>query len=307
MSDDWIELHIPVPAAAVDIVCGELHDLGCAGITVGECVLDAFVPPDPDEVIAGDRELKAYFPPSEEPARLCREVSKRLEALSPHFPALAGVVPELKAVGSEDWAQNWKQHFTAVRIGRRLVVKPSWEAFAAGEGDVMVTLDPGMAFGTGTHGTTRLCLEALAALFDRGERLPRVLDVGTGSGILAIAAAALGSQRVLACDIDEESCRVAEENVSINGVDRQVEVTQRGLETLEDRFDVVIANILAEENVRLADELVRRVAPGGWLILSGILREKETLVSEGFAPYFASGPRIQRQDDWSCLVYRKER
>jgi ribosomal protein L11 methyltransferase len=169
----------------------------------------------------------------------------------------------------------------------------------------VVNLDPGMAFGTGAHGTTRLCLETLAELFAGSDPPHRVLDVGTGSGILAIAAAALGAQRVLACDIDPEACQTARENVLLNGVAQRVEITDKPLAQLEGDFQVVLANILAEENVRLADELTRRVAAGGHLVLSGILREKEDLVAAGFASLPLRGPIISRQDDWSCLHYRK--
>ena len=172
-----------------------------------------------------------------------------------------------------------------MRVGPRLVTNPPWEAFTPQAGDAVVTLDPGMAFGTGTHGTTRLCLEALAGLFEGAAPPRRVLDVGTGSGILAIAAAALGAEEVLACDIDAEACRTARENVAANGVADRVEVTDRPLEELTGGFDVVLANILAEENIRLAELLVSRLAPGGTLILSGIREEKEALVSAAFGRF----------------------
>ena len=204
----------------------------------------------------------------------------------------------------EDWAEGWKQHFGLCRIGR-LVIKPTWEEYAAAPGEAVVTLDPGMAFGTGTHGTTRLCLDALAELFANAPVPATVLDVGTGSGILAIAAAALGAEQVLACDIDPDACRIARENVAGNGMTDRVKITDRPLEELPGDFEVVLANILAEENVRLAVELSGRLAAGGTLILSGILREKEALTAAGFAALPLDGPVIRRRDDWSCLLYRK--
>jgi ribosomal protein L11 methyltransferase len=210
-----------------------------------------------------------------------------------------------RPVKDEDWAEGWKQHFSAVRIGRRLIVKPTWEDWSPATGEVVVNLDPGMAFGTGTHGTTRLCLEVLAELYAQPPYPCRVLDVGTGSGILAIAAAALGARRVLACDIEEEACRIAAENAALNGVAAQVEITDAALETLEGDFDVVVANILAEENIRLGAELTQRLAPGGVLILSGILQEKETLVTTAFAALGLNGPSLSREAEWVCLVYRK--
>ncbi len=205
---------------------------------------------------------------------------------------------------NEDWAEGWKQHFSVLHLGQ-LVIRPTWEEYTPAAGEAVVTLDPGMAFGTGTHGTTRLCLEALAELFAVPSPPQRVLDVGTGSGILAIAAAVLGAHRVLACDIDPQACQTARENAAMNGVTGQVEITDQPLENLEEDFQVVLANILAEENVRLANELFRRLAVGGVLVLSGILQEKEALVAAGFSSLPLLGPVISRRDEWSCLLYRK--
>jgi len=307
MNETWLEMRLRVPAAGVELVGSELTELGCVGLTVEERQLDTFVAPDPDATAPAVYLVKAYFPATEDPQGLRQAVQEALQWLSAFVPGLEAAVPEVVPVRQEDWAEGWKQHFSAVRIGRRLVVKPSWEAFAAGPSDVVVNLDPGMAFGTGTHGTTRLCLEALAVLFDGQEPPRRVLDVGTGSGILAIAAAALGAGRVLACDIDAEACRIAGDNAALNGVAERIELTAEPLSTLPTGFDLVLANILAEENIRLADELVSRVAPGGALVLSGILQEKEAMVAEAFAAFPLDGPEITRREEWSCLLYRKGR
>lgn len=306
MKKTWFELDIQVPSAGIDLVCNELSELGCEGVTVEERALDTFVVPDPDETIPDNYWIKAYFPQAENQADIEETVRARLTWLEALVPGLLPLTIESRPVQNEDWAEGWKQHFSAVRIGKRLIVKPTWEAFTPGEDDVVVNLDPGMAFGTGTHGTTRLCLEALAELYETPPHPSRVLDVGTGSGILAIAAAALGAERVLACDIEEESCRTATENAKLNGIIDRVDITGEALETLEDGFDVVVANILAEENIRLGTELTKRLAPGGTLILSGILQEKETLVTRAFSAYDLTGPVISRDAEWICLRYRKE-
>lgn len=305
MTTNWYELRIKVPAEAVDLVGAALAELGCGGVTIEERVLDTFIPPDPNEPLQGDYELRAYFPADMPAEGLCQTVFDALQQLAAGVPGWTPGRPELLPVGNEDWAEGWKQHFSAVRIGPRLVVKPSWEDFAAAADDVVVELDPGMAFGTGTHGTTRLCLEAVAASYEQEVPPRRVLDVGTGSGILAIAAAALGAERVLACDIDPDACTVARENAEHNSVADRIEITVAPLEELEDGFDLVLANILAEENVRLAAELVRRVAPGGALVLSGILREKADMVATAFAAYPLTPPVISYSEDWACLVFHR--
>lgn len=308
MSETWREFHIHIPAAAVDLVCAELGELGCGGVTVEERRLDTFVPPDPDEPLVGPVRLRAYFAVDAGQLEALREaVRERLLSLMPLVSGLEARLPEVVAVRNEDWAEGWKQHFPVVRIGRRLVIRPSWEDYAPKGDEVVIVLDPGMAFGTGTHGTTRLCLEALASRFEGPCPPRRVLDVGTGSGILALAAAALGAERVLACDIEPESCRIAAENARNNGLQERVEVTGAPLQELEGDFDLVLANILAEENIRLAEPLVSRVRPGGTLVLSGILREKEALVAAAFKAYPLSGPEFFRREDWSCLVYSRSR
>lgn len=299
-------MRIRIPADGVDLVAAELMELGCEGITVEERALDTFIPPDPDEQATGELVIKAYFPQADDSGALRRQVAERLAWLAALVPGLNPILPEIQPVRNEDWAEDWKQHFGAVRIGPRLVIKPTWEEFSTRPADVVVEIDPGMAFGTGTHGTTRLCLEALARLFEEETAPKRVLDVGTGSGILAVAAAALGAARVLACDIEAEACRISRENTALNGVDDRVEVTARPLESLEGGFDLVLANILAEENIRLAPELLRRLVPGGVLVLSGILLEKEAAVIDAFRQFAVSGPEISHLDEWSCLVYRKK-
>jgi ribosomal protein L11 methyltransferase len=303
MDEKWLEIHISIPSEAVETVGGALAQAGCTGVTVEERTLDTFVPPDPDEA-PGEYLLKAYFP-DEDPTALQQRVEQCLAGIAAQIPPPGARIVALLTLQEEDWAEDWKQHFGAVRIGRRLIVKPSWEDVPLSPDDAVVDLDPGMAFGTGTHATTRLCLEALSSLFDTGETPQRVLDVGTGSGILAIAAAALGASRVLACDIEEDACRIARENAERNGVGKQVEVTSRDLSELEGDFQVVLANILAEENARLASALAGRLAPGGVLVLSGILQEKEDLVSGAFATLDLQGPEISRLQEWSCMIYRR--
>lgn len=305
MNEIWLQINISVPAAGIDLVCHELAELGSAGITVEERPLDTFVIPDPDADIPETLSIKAYFSPEISETGLAQQVAERLTWLAPLIPGLVPCIPEVCRVRAEDWAENWKQHFGILRIGARLVIRPTWEEYTPGPRDAVLTLDPGMAFGTGSHATTRLCLEALANLYENLPGPQRVLDVGTGSGILAVAAAVLGAQQVLGCDIDETACQVAIDNARQNGVEDRIAVTLDPLESLDGAFEVVLANILAEENARLASELVQRLAPDGVLILSGILQEKEQLVIDAFADRGLEGPDISRQDEWSCLCYRK--
>lgn len=304
-TDNWKRIEILVPAPAVDIVCAELAALECAGTLVEKRTLDTFEVPDEVLDPQSDLNLQAYFPASHDSEQLATGIEALLEELRPIFPGRQFRLGTETEVHQEDWAENWKQHFSRFKIGSRLVVRPSWEDYTPEPEEVVLELDPGMAFGTGTHGTTLLCLEGLVALFEDPAPPRSLLDVGTGSGILAMAAAALGAETVLACDIDPLACEVAAENCRINGLSEKIEITGAPLEELTGRYDVVVANILAEENIRLADALLAHLNPGGTLFLSGILAEKEDLVRDSFASQPLDFLGTSRRDEWICLGYRR--
>ncbi len=304
MLNNWLVIELTVPGSSVDLICALLTELGCQGTVVEELKLDTFVVPDPELDPSSNYQLKAYFADQADSQVLRRQVVAALDQL----PGLAGqphLVGEPSSVRMEDWAENWKQHFSTTKVGSRLIVRPSWEAYQPLDDEVMIQLDPGMAFGTGTHGTTLLCLEMIAELLAQPQPPQSLLDVGTGSGILALGAAALGCKTILANDIDPEACRVARENAEINGFHELIQITAEPLEQLSGRFDLVVANILAEENVRLKDELLKHLQPGGWLVLSGILREKEQLVRDGFKDLPLRAYPTRLQDDWVCLSYQR--
>lgn len=303
--DEWIEVVLTVPATVAETVGFVLAELGSEGVTLENRQLDTFVAPDPEEVVSETLAVRAYFPQPEDSDALLHAIHQRMLELAPAFPGWTPQAPVFTVVRNEDWAEGWKQHFPTTRISRRLVVRPSWEEFTPQSDDVVIEIDPGMAFGTGTHGTTRLCLEAVAAAFESTVPPRRVLDVGTGSGILAIAAAAYGAEQIVACDIDPEACAIAFENAILNQVDDKISFTIALLEELEGSFDLVLANILAEENIRLAEALLARLAPGGRLVLSGILIEKEEMVIQAFNAYGLGTPAISHNEDWSCLLYRR--
>ena len=308
MSDSWCEIHIHIPAAAVDLVCAALGELGSSGVTVEERRLDTFIPPDPDEPLVGPVRLRAYFDVEAAGVEALRlAIYERLRWLAPLFPGLEAHLPEVSTVHNEDWAEGWKQHFPVVHIGRRLVIRPSWEEYSPVGDEVVVVLDPGMAFGTGTHGTTRLCLEALASRFETPSRHGGSSTSAPDRESWRSPPRRWGPNGCWRAISRPNPVASPAENVRNNGLQTQVEVTGTLLEELEGDFDLVLANILAEENIRLAEPLVSRVRPGGTLVLSGILQEKETLVATAFRDYPLSGPQFFRSEDWSCLVYSRNR
>ncbi len=311
MIESCAEVTCRAPAAAVDLLSSYLVELSGAGVCTENREVDTFSVEGLDD--GAEAAIKSYFPDDDAlPAQLQR-ITSYLAELTLLNPDWNFAPPVVTLVRQEEWAHTWKEHFKPFRVGERLVVKPTWEEYAGGEGDLILEIDPGMAFGTGSHETTKLCLEALEGICGRSGEFAGVsypppvacLDVGTGSGILGIGAIKLGIPSVVGVDIDPEAVKVAAENAGVNGVEKEMTVSTTPLEVVEGTFSVVVANILAEELVRMASTLVERVAPGGFLILSGILVVKEQLVLEGFAHFGLVPLPPAREGEWSCLVYRR--
>ena len=304
MENEWIVIEIQTRGEFIDLIGAVLAEYGCSGTVVEERCLDTFVVPDDDLSLSATYVLKTYFATVPDPHQL---VSQLTGALS-EVPVLADqdIVIQLGGpVRMEDWAENWKQNFTAFHVGDKLVIHPSWEDYVPAGDEVVLEIDPGMAFGTGTHATTKLCLEMIAELLDRPDPPLTMLDVGTGSGILALGAAALGCPQIVANDIDPVACTVARENINNNNYTHRIELSDLSLEVLSGRFDLIVANILAEENIRLKSTFLEHLRPGGWLVLSGILKEKEGLVRDGFADLPLKFLPSRYQDEWVCLASQR--
>ena len=304
MKNEWIVIEVKIKGEFVDLISAILAEYGCSGTVVEERELDTFIVPDHDLDPTADYELKAYFDASTDSQQLILQ----LENAFREIPVLRNRDIGVKTKGlicTEDWAESWKQNFSSFHVGKHLVIRPSWEDYLPLAGEVVVEIDPGMAFGTGTHGTTQLCLEMIAELLDRSDPPVNMLDVGTGSGILALGAAALGCRNIVANDIDPVACTVARENINKNNYSKQIEISEQPLEKLSGQFDLIVANIMAEENIRLRHAFIDHLRPGGWLVLSGILKEKEPLVRSGFADLSLKFFPSRYQDEWVCLLLQR--
>lgn len=208
--------------------------------------------------------------------------------------------PRLQLVGQSDWADSWKEHFHVVRVGRRFVIRPSWRDYLPSGDDLVIEIDPGLAFGSGLHPTTQLCLKTFE---DMAWQRQSVFDVGTGSGILAIAARLLGAGPVRAVDVDEVAIRAAGENFARNGLAKQIDLAVGSAANAGgQRWQLVVANILAPILINLMPDLAAALAPGGQLILSGMIAEQEADVTAAAAD---QGLRIRErrvEEDWVALI-----
>lgn len=205
----------------------------------------------------------------------------------------------------EDWANAWKAHYVPVRVGTRVVVRPPWQEYDPVEGDVVVLLDPGMAFGTGTHPTTQIALRLLETLDLDGRSL---LDVGTGSGIIAIAAAKLGASTIEGVDVDEVSVRQAVANVALNDVVETVTIWKSNMapDAAPIRsYDIVVANIIARVLIEIADQIVPAVGPDGTMVLSGIIDSKESGVLETYTSLGFEMIARQQIEDWIGHIWQR--
>lgn len=282
----WIEIAVPAHAEAVEAVAEILSRVGYNGIAIEEPL-----EPSPD----AEHLVKAYL--IHDPAARGR-VRRVREALG-HLQAF-GLGPigtlRLRRVEDEDWLESWKASFTPLRIGRFLV-RPTWSDADPGDA-IVLELDPGMAFGTGLHPTTQQCLRALSTLEVAGTR---VADIGTGSAILAIAAAKRGAAEVMAMDIDEVSMRAATENVARNRVN--VTVARGSAADVPGTYDLVLANIVAPVLREIAPDLARCTVPGGTLVTAGIIAAAE---ADTMAAFEGAGfrPSARAQDgDWVSWAF----
>jgi ribosomal protein L11 methyltransferase len=309
----WLELSVTADHEAVEAV-SEILSRAAPG---GTSVEPAFELVEDGLAARVDLERPAHVRahlPIGDPASV-REAVDRAERELGHLQAF-GLRPigdlSVRVVREADWANAWKAHFPVLRIGRRIVIRPTWRRHRRRPDDVVLALDPGMAFGTGLHPTTRLCLAALESLADRGAlhvlagpdgkvRRARVLDVGSGSGILSIAAALLGAREVLAVDVDPIAVEATGANARRNRLGRVITARDGSAPSGAGPFDIVLANLIASLLVRLADGLVEDLAPGGTLLASGIFVDREPEVVEAFT---ARGLRVTNrwsEGDWVAL------
>jgi ribosomal protein L11 methyltransferase len=303
----WLEVTLTVGGEAAEAVADVLTRFAPEGVAIEATRLEHSL--DTGEARSvGELLVRAYLPADEGLEARRAELEQALWHLGQLLPLPA---PAYRPVAESDWAEAWKANFQPLRVGRRLMIVPAWLDPALSEGDIAIRLDPGMAFGTGTHPTTQLCLQAIERHLRPGQP---VLDLGCGSGILSIAAARLGASAALALDIDPEAVRVAQENAALNGVAGEVRVAQGSLaEALSGDYGgewqgvpLVVANILARVIVKLLGEgLGRLVSPGGLLVVSGIL---DSQAFEVIAALKAAGLQIaahERQEEWVALIARR--
>ncbi len=259
------------------------------------------------EELEGDLEnvkLRTYFPEDGKEKRTLQALSRYLKSLRRIAPEHPLTKIKTASIPEQDWSENWKRYFKPIQVTSKFIIKPPWSKIRLGRDQIPIEINPGMAFGTGTHATTALCIRALEERM-RNKGLS-VLDVGTGSGILSIIAAKLGAKEVLGLDIDPVAVENAIENVEKNGVSNIVKIKKGSISVIHKKFDVVVANIDFKKLRRMRKPLLNHLGNKGLLILSGILEKEEDRIRL----HYLETKRLRwikttRENEWACLIFKK--
>jgi len=299
----WLEIDLVAPPELSDACANFLMETGAQGISEESPELAGADFPE----LPSDRHIKAFFPFDNKVEDHLAALDTYLDSVGQLFPGLAKPHYKAEIINEMNWGEEWKKFFKPLRVSRSIVIKPTWERYTPEPRDIIIEMDPGMAFGTGQHPSTRMCLEALEdiVLKDRTVHQGAVLDVGTGTGILGIAAAKLGSRSVLCVDIDKKSAEVAHENVVMNQVADRVEVLNSDLATIEGSFDLILANLTARILLKLRQNLTGLLKGGGYMVISGIIDQNRPDIEAQFLRDPFSLHRMNTEKEWVCYTLRK--
>ena len=309
MDGTWIEVRVITKSEALEPISGIFYSLDCKGVAIE----------DPEDILGREQGpltwdfadinvlehkgkvavVKAYFAEEDNIEDVLEYVNERLTELKEMGLDLGEAKVEHEKMHEEDWANTWKQYYKPTKVGEKIVVKPIWEEYEAKDGELVVDLDPGMAFGTGTHETTRMCIQSLEKYVKEDST---VFDVGCGSGILAIAAAKLGAKLAVGVDLDPVAVESSIENVGYNKL-KNIEILHGNLvEVIDGKADIVVANILAEIICILTDDVKRLLKDAGVFITSGIIHDRVDMVCEKLEATGFEVMEKNRDGEWNCIV-----
>ena len=298
----WLELSVEAPPEYVEPLTHIFYRYGEGGVAIES---PADFSPDEGERAPQPKTLKVVtFVPLDESARTRKSNIEVAVRLVGHFASISEI--KEREVEEEDWESNWKEYFHPIRVGSNLVICPTWRSHQSLDDDVLIKLDPGMAFGTGHHPTTRMCMELLETLIVGGEK---VIDVGCGSGILSISAAKLGAGDILGIEVESRSVEVALENCKLNGISPQVTILNGSFPEIRVEnasFDVALANIAAKVVINLSEYIAGAVAIGGRLVLSGILKDTLKDVEKEYSLYGVHFDKVLVDGDWTAVLATKK-
>ena len=309
MEGTWIEIRVITKSEALEPVSGIFYGLDCKGVAIE----------DPNDILEREQGpltwdfadinvlehkgevavVKAYFSEEDNIEEVIKYINEKMEELKDLGIDTGIAKVESEKMYEEDWANNWKKYYKPTKVGERIVVKPIWEEYEAKENELVLELDPGMAFGTGTHETTRMCIQSLDKYVKKDST---VCDVGCGSGILAIAAEKLVAKMAVGVDLDPVAVESAKENVGFNNLDNIQILYGNLVEVIDGKADIVVANIIAEVICILTEDVKRVLKEDGYFITSGIIHDRVDMVTKKLEETGFEVVEINKDGEWNCIV-----
>lgn len=318
---EWTEVNIYTETAGIDLLCSKLMDIGIKGFVIQDPEdFNEFLENKNgqwdyiDEDLMGlsqcETRITVYLPSNSQGADMLSSIRTMLAEMKAGDAdnVYGRLEAELSSIREEDWANNWKQYFKPLKVGEKLVIKPSWENYDEDGDRIILEIDPASSFGTGQHHTTRLCLELLEKSLNTGDKL---LDMGCGSGILSIGAMLLGAESAVAVDIEQNAAATAMENALKNHISPEKYKTCYGniltdeklADEIDCKYDIITANIVADVLIAMKDHFVRYLKKGGILIVSGIIEERMHEVIEALESVGFSGPEANVKEGWAAVRF----
>lgn len=309
MEGTWIEVRVITKSEALEPVSGIFYGLDCKGVAIE----------DPNDILEREQGpltwdfadinvlehkgevavVKAYFSEEDNIEEVLKYVNEKMKEIKDLGIDTGVGKVESEKMYEEDWANNWKKYYKPTKVGERIIVKPIWEEYEPKEDELVLELDPGMAFGTGTHETTRMCIQALDKYVKEDST---VFDVGCGSGILAIAAAKLGAKMAIGVDLDPVAVESAKENVGFNNLNNIQILYGNLVEVIDGKADIVVANIIAEVICILTEDVKRVLNESGYFITSGIIHDRVDMVTKKLEETGFEVVEINKDGEWNCIV-----
>lgn len=309
MEGTWIEVRVITKSEALEPISGIFYGLDCKGVAIE----------DPEDILGREQGpltwdfadinvlehkgkfavVKGYFSEEDNIEEIIAYINEKVEEIKALGIDVGEGKVEVEKMYEEDWANNWKKYYKPSKVGEKIVVKPIWEEYETKDEELVVELDPGMAFGTGEHETTRMCIQALEKYVQKDST---VFDVGCGSGILAIAAAKLGAKLAVGVDLDPVAVESAKENVGFNNIDN-IEILHGNLiEVIDGKADIVVANIIAEIICILTEDVSRVIKPNGYFITSGIIHDRVEMVTNKLEECGFEVIKVNKDGEWNCII-----
>ncbi|MGF7399398.1 50S ribosomal protein L11 methyltransferase [Thermoanaerobacterium thermosaccharolyticum] len=306
----WLEVKVTTSVEAEEAITNIMHEIGAGGVVIEDpndlkMLNDDsewdYV--DPDMIVNSDKVvISAYFPLMPNTVDKVSIIKDRIMGLKEYNLDIGDFTFETSEVDDDDWANSWKKHYKPFKIGKRVVIKPSWEDYTPLGNDIVVELDPGMAFGTGSHETTKMCIEFLE---DNVKPNDVVFDVGCGTGILSIVSSKLGAKKVYAVDLDDVAIKVASLNVKLNNLNNVEVLKSDLLHELTGKADLIVANIIADIIIKATYDIHEKLNENGIFISSGIIKDRKDDVLDAISKYFDIID-IKEDGEWIAILSKKK-